>query len=189
MEFQQVLERRHAVREFVPEPVQREVLDRLVHAAALAPSAGNEQPWHFYLTLGDARQKMGAVIAQSTVHLQEFADVLPAATMEAATHWYASLGDAPVLVAVSMKEAADELDSLNKQLSIGAAIENLLLAAVNEGLAACNITFSFWVRDELNDFLELPAEESVVAVVAIGRASSTPPLAPAHHFDVATYLE
>lgn len=189
MELQRVIESRHAVREFTSEPVVREVLERVVRAAALAPSAANEQPWHFYIAMGEARQKMGAVIAQSTVHLQEFADVLPPSSLEAATHWYASLGDAPILVAVSMKAAVDELDTLNKQLSIGAAIENFLLAAVDEGLGACNITFSFWVRDELNEFLGLPAGETIVAVIAVGHPSSAPPLAPAHHFDIATYLE
>ena len=39
--------------------------------------------------------------------------------------------------------------TLNTMISAGAAIENLLLAATAYGLATCNVTFSYWVRDDL----------------------------------------
>jgi nitroreductase len=47
MEVFEAVRGRRSVRAFTPEPVSRELLNQLVAAAILAPSAVNEQPWHF----------------------------------------------------------------------------------------------------------------------------------------------
>src|SRR3989338_43587 len=39
--------RRRSIRDFQDKPVPRELLEKLVDAATQAPSAENEQPWHF----------------------------------------------------------------------------------------------------------------------------------------------
>ncbi|MER5629191.1 nitroreductase [Streptomyces nitrosporeus] len=44
---------RRAVRAFGAEPVPREVLERVLTAAARAPSSGNLQPWHVYAVAGE----------------------------------------------------------------------------------------------------------------------------------------
>ena len=41
------LKTRRSVRRFTEEPVAPEALDEILHAAMLAPSAKNQQPWHF----------------------------------------------------------------------------------------------------------------------------------------------
>jgi nitroreductase len=40
---------RRSSRQFTKEPVDDKAIDQLLHAAVSAPSAGNEQPWHFLL--------------------------------------------------------------------------------------------------------------------------------------------
>jgi hypothetical protein len=62
MDFFQVLEKRTSVRAFDPEvEVSAEVLDRLLAAAIRAPSAGNRQPWHFYVVRDPAvRRQLAA---------------------------------------------------------------------------------------------------------------------------------
>jgi nitroreductase len=44
---------RRAVRAFSNEPVPKEVLERVLAAAARAPSSGNLQPWHVYVVTGE----------------------------------------------------------------------------------------------------------------------------------------
>ena len=63
--------------------------------------------------------------------------------------WYSFLGEAPVVIGVTTPEIEGDFNLLNKYISVGCAIENLLLALADVGLGACNITFSYWVRDEL----------------------------------------
>lgn len=189
MEFKDLVAARHSVRDFKPDPVPNDLVKQVIAAASLAPSPANLQPWHFYVTTGESRAALGRVVAQSTVHLQEYVDVAPAEKIEEATRWYSYLGEAPVVIAVAMKSAEDDFDALNRQLAVGASLENLMLAATDLGLATCNITFSYWVRDEVAQAVGAAEDETIVAIVALGYPSATPPVAPAHNPDVATYLD
>ena len=47
--FYAAVESRRTIRDFLPEPVPREVLDRCLDAALLAPSSSNLQPWEFVI--------------------------------------------------------------------------------------------------------------------------------------------
>lgn len=42
--------KRVSVRKFAEKPIENEKLERLLRAAMAAPSAGNQQPWEFYVT-------------------------------------------------------------------------------------------------------------------------------------------
>ncbi len=48
----QAVESRRAVRGFTDQPVSKEVLERVLSAAAWAPSGSNLQPWHIYVVTG-----------------------------------------------------------------------------------------------------------------------------------------
>lgn len=189
MEFWQVVEARHSVRDFKDAPVPRDVLERIVHAASVAPSAMNEQPWRFHVTTGETRSQLGKVVSQATVHLSEYMEVLGPKRYEDAMKWYSSLGDAPVVIGVSMPTPESDFDNMNRLLSIGAAVENLMLAATAEGLGCCNITFSWWVRTELEELLGIGPGRSMVSIVALGYPSSVPPALPPKNEDVADWLD
>ncbi len=47
MELFEALRSRRSIRSYTEEPVSDELLAELLDAAMLAPSAGNQQPWHF----------------------------------------------------------------------------------------------------------------------------------------------
>jgi nitroreductase len=47
--FFETVESRRSIRDFLPEPVPQEVLDRAIDAARLAPSSSNLQPWEFVI--------------------------------------------------------------------------------------------------------------------------------------------
>lgn len=189
MEFWDVIENRHSYRDFRSDPIPRELIERCIHAAVAAPSAANEQPWRFHVTSGSSRSELGKLVAQATVHLAEYMDVLGPERYEDAVHWYSSLGDAPVIVGVSMPTAASDMDATNKLLSVGAAIENFQLAANAQGLVSCNVTFALWVRDELAELLEIGADRTVVCLIALGYPTDTPPAAPPRNEDVADWLD
>ncbi|GHF21683.1 nitroreductase [Streptomyces morookaense] len=53
MDVYEAVESRRAVRAFSEEPVPEEVLERVLTAAAQAPSSGNLQPWHIYVVTGE----------------------------------------------------------------------------------------------------------------------------------------
>lgn len=189
MEFWDVLRSRHAVRDYLPDPVPNDALRRILEAAQLAPSAMNAQPWHFYVCAGDVRERLGKVIAQTTVHLTEYMDALGPDRYQEVVRWYSSLGDAPVLIVVGMDRPDDDFGRLNAYLSVGTAIENLLLAATNEGFGVNNVTFSFWVRDDIASTVSAQPEEEIVSVITLGYPSEVKPVAPAHELNHVTFLE
>ncbi|WP_327287839.1 nitroreductase [Streptomyces sp. NBC_01198] len=53
MDVYEAVESRRAVQAFSDEPVPKEVLERVLTAAARAPSSGNLQPWHVYVVAGE----------------------------------------------------------------------------------------------------------------------------------------
>ena len=54
MDVYEAVASRRAVRGFSDEDVPRQVLDRVLGAAARSPSSGNMQPWHVYVVTGSA---------------------------------------------------------------------------------------------------------------------------------------
>lgn len=189
MDFWQVLEERRSIRDFKSDPVPREVLERVIAAAGIAPSSMNSQPWNFHVCTGRSRADVGEKIAQATVHLIEYMEVLGPERYEDAVKWYSSLGDAPVVIVLAMTRPDSDFDALNLTLSVGASLENLLLASQAEGVGACSITFGWWVRDELGELLELPADQTVAGIVALGYPTEVPPAAPPRRDDIAVWHE
>ncbi len=49
MELKEVLLKRRSIRKFTDEPVSKEMIDELMHAAMSGPSACNRKPWDFYV--------------------------------------------------------------------------------------------------------------------------------------------
>ena len=188
MEVYEAIMNRRSVRKFDGAAVERPVIERIIAAASAAPSSRNTQPWHFHVTTGATRDAVCGVTALSTVHLQEYLDMLPPTDYEAAERFFASLGSAPVVIVVSVPVPEDEPARINDTLGTGCAIENLMLAAFAEGLGCCNITFSFWVRDKLSDLLDLPDDREIISLVLLGHPAEIPePIV--RRSDVATYLD
>ena len=52
MDVYEAVTSRRAVRGFTDQPVPREVLKRVLSAAAWAPSGSDLQPWHIYVVTG-----------------------------------------------------------------------------------------------------------------------------------------
>lgn len=188
MDVMRAIHERHSVRVYTPDPVPQEDITRLIDAGAAAPSAMNSQPWRFHVATGHSRDRVNEVMALSTVHLTEYMDLIGPERFKQVEEFYANLGHAPVVIATTVPVVDNDLDRLNEYLSAGAAIQNILLAATEMGLGSCNITFSFWVRDQLLEAFEVPEAREIVSLILVGHPGETP-VAPEHREDVATILD
>ncbi|HEX9094329.1 MAG TPA: nitroreductase [Coriobacteriia bacterium] len=168
MDLYEAIESRHSVRGFKPDPVDRAVIDRLVHAAGHAPSSMNRQPWVFHVATGKWRDAVVEAMAASTLHLQEYIGIIDDEHLKAAEEFFANLGGAPVVMVVAVPTPTDDLERINTYVSAGCAIENLSLAARAEGLGCCNVTFSFWVRDRLSQAMSVPDDEEIISIIVVG---------------------
>ena len=55
MELMDAIRTRRSIRKFTDEAVPAEMVDTILKAAMLAPSAGNQQPWHFIVVTNRAK--------------------------------------------------------------------------------------------------------------------------------------
>jgi nitroreductase len=152
MNFWEVIENRYSVRNFDPGvDVPAETVERLLEAAIRAPSAGNRQPWHFYV-VRDPELRQGLVAAALG---QTFIAQAPVA----------------IVVCADAEQSAGRYGQRGRELyclqDTAAAIEHILLAAVALGLGGC------WVGafDERRaaGVLNLPQRHRPVAILPIGK--------------------
>jgi FMN reductase [NAD(P)H] len=175
MEFRELLPRRRMVRHYAPEPVQREAVERIVATVRRAPSAGYSQGQRLLvLTEPEARAESARILGWDARE----DDLEP---------W---LGTAPVHVLVCTREGDyhDRYRSPDKLqdgqeiewpvpywfVDAGAALMLLLLAAIDEGLAAGVSGVPLAAADELRSAFAIPEDVAVVALVTIGRPAPDP---------------
>jgi nitroreductase len=187
MELYETIRGRRSVRDYDGSEVERPVLERLIAAAGAAPSPYNSQPWRFVVATGAMRDAVCEITALSTVHLQEYLDMLPPSKLAQAEQFFASLGGSPVVIAVTVPLCEDDISRINAYLATGGAVQNLMLAAYAEGLGCCNLTSAFWVRDRLAAVLGIRADREIVSLVLVGHPAETP-ADPGRLDDIATYL-
>ena len=53
---------RHSMRAYLPTPVSREDITRMLEVAARAPSGSNTQPWKAYVLMGEMKERLTAEI-------------------------------------------------------------------------------------------------------------------------------
>ncbi len=152
MEFAELVRHRESVRNYDPaRPVDRAVLERVLEAGRIAPSAANRQPWRFLLV-------------SSPEMLAKIRPCYSAAWFQAAPH--------VLIVTGSRREAwtrkVDGWNALETDLAI--AMDHLILAATNEGLGTCWI--AAFSPDVLTKALGLSDDEEVLAVTPLGYQKS-----------------
>lgn len=171
---------RRSIRSFTGETVSYEDLDAILLAGTLAPSGKNKQPWEFYVVREDRREEMLGVMRQGI-------EKCKARDMDiGSSEWTAAaMEKTAVTVFIFYPDESDpsteepkdrySLNVVDVQ-SIGAAIQNMLLAAWDLGIGSLWICDVFYAYDELRDWLG--ARGKMIAAVSFGRADESPDARP-----------
>jgi nitroreductase len=169
MEFSDVLAKRRMVRNYTDATVERDKLERIAAAALRAPSAGNSQA-------------IGVVVVTDPDTRQRIAEIAdePAYVAAGFDPWV-SRAPAHIVISVSEKVYRDrysEPDKLNDDgtqidwpvpywwVDAGASMMAVLLAAVDEGLAAGFL--GVHSVPQLSDLLAIPDHFDPIGIVTIG---------------------
>lgn len=188
MELMDAIRARRSIRVFDGSPVSREVIDELVDAATYAPSRMNVQPWHFHIAMGESRPRVAEVMAMTTSYLDEYLDALGPEGVEHAARFYADLGSAPVVIGITSPVVEDVHEARDNAISVGAAIENFLLAAVDHGLSACSISIPHWISGRLASVFDIADGWEIMSMIVLGYADEVP-RPKGRNTDVVTYLK
>ncbi len=170
MDVYQAITTRRTIRRFQQKPIDPAVLERIVNAGRLAPSGANCQPVEFILVTEPA-------LCRQVVATTAWAGrVTPRRTPKPGqepTAWVIVLLNSQRGPASATADAA-------------AAIENMLLTAVDADLGSC------WIgsvqRDKLAAIADIPDYCAIDSVVALGYPDESP-LAEDTDDDIAYYLD
>jgi nicotinate-nucleotide--dimethylbenzimidazole phosphoribosyltransferase len=177
--YRVVAQRRDVRTGFRPDPVDDELLTRVLSAAHQGPSVGLSQPWDFIVLRDrEVRQR-----AQTLARRQQevFAAGLPGPRAQAfrALKVEAIL-DTPVNIVVTCDPTRGGRRVLGRHAqpqvaaySAACAVQNLWLAARAEGLGVGWV--SFFDERELATTLGLPAHLDVIAYLCLGHVEEFPP--------------
>ncbi len=173
---------RRAVRKFKDKPVDRKIIEQIIDAGRMAPSAINMQPWKFYILTNkddiiafSKAIKAGAVkgifksgikaIAKTVVSALRFphgADFMKEEDMV--------FHGAPIVIFITSPN-----DNEWAPLDIGMCAQNILLAAKSLGLDTCPIGMAKYVEyTKLYPRLNITKDERVNLAIALGYGDENP---------------
>jgi nitroreductase len=164
---------RRSIRKFKDEPISDDSIKTILNAGIQAPSSKNRQPWRFVVVGQDRRAEMVRVMRASIERLEEQGIDIGSAK------WTANVMEqAPVTVFVFDADTPRTKlpwegggDFVNVQ-SIGAAIQNMLLAALDLGLGSLWICDVLYAYDDLCDWLK--QEHQMIAAISFGYPDEQP---------------
>lgn len=189
----QLLEGRWSCRSFLPDPVPREIITRILDLARRSPSDCNTQPWHVLITAGEGTERFRAALSAhaSTVKIQpdfpfptRYSGVYLKRRMECGLQLYKSVGVAMGDRAASAKQAAKNFElfgaphaaviTTEAELGVYGAIDcglylqSFLLAAQSLGVGAVPQAALAAYAPFIRAHFGLPSNRLIVCGVSFG---------------------
>ena len=151
----EAIKTRRSIRKFTDEPVSEAQIETILRAAMAAPSAGNQQPWHF-------------IVMDDKKVLEKVSTLSPYVKFAAKS---------PLSIMVVGDRELEKFPG-NWMLDCSAAIQNLLLAAHAEGLGCC--WCGLWPEEDrvvaARELIGAPASAVPLAVLVLGHPSQNLPV-------------
>lgn len=184
----EAIEQRRSIRRFKDTPLSDDQINTILQAAIQAPSGKNRQPWRFIVVKEDKRAEMVRIMREGIAGMKAQGEDIGSA------EWTATVMEhAPVTIFIFnphgiapwLTRSIDQMfsDVVNIQ-SVGAAIQNMLLAAQDLGLGSLWICDVFYAYDGLCNWLE--EKTQMIAAVSFGYPNEQPAARPRKSIDEVT---
>ena len=154
---------RRSVRKYKSEPVSEDVLKNILEAGRLAPSATNNQPWHFIVV----RNKKG----KAACDYQGF------------NRW---VNEAAFIVVGFYRQSEVIIEKLSL-MDVTIALQNMVVAGWVQGVGSC--WMGAFDEPKLKETLNLPVDARLVGAIVFGIPDENPrpppkkPVTEIFHFD------
>jgi coenzyme F420-0:L-glutamate ligase/coenzyme F420-1:gamma-L-glutamate ligase len=190
-----VLPARRTVRSFTAQPVDPAAVTRAIEAALTAPAPHHSEPWRFVI-VSSAAARTRLLDAMHDAWVADLrGDGFTADQIARRTRRGLPLRDAPLIVVPCLELSAahgypDERRSQAERdmftVSMGAAVQNFLVALAVENLGSAWISSTLFCQDLAARALDLPPGWRPMGTVAIGHPAAPPPARPARNPDTFT---
>lgn len=184
MDVIDAIKKRRSIRRFKSTPVPDEIIKKILEAGRLAPSWGNVQPWRFIVVKDpETKSKIAKFVRQRQVERAPVV-IVCCADLHAWNDFAKRIEELnPGRPEVAEKTANDPWLNptlISKEMvlkrsveQIPYAIENMVLAAVNEGLGSC-IVGGRLLLPELEKLLKIPDHVVITNLLTLGYPDEDP---------------
>ncbi len=192
--FSELAHRRRSNLRIDPErAIDDNLLDQLITTAATAPNHHRTYPWRFRIIRGDGRRGLGNALADHLANkLDPLANKLdplankpdplankpdplankpdpdPALAQARVSKARSKYLRAPVMVVVASRTGEDEIATIENRDAVSAAIQTLLLAATEVGLASLWSTGAAAQSMEVAEFCGFDSTDTIIGLVYLG---------------------
>jgi len=179
-----LIQTRHSIRRFLPKPVPKEQIKRILESATWAPSTHNRQPWRF-VVLETKETRMRFVEAMSSLFRQDLlADGFPEIEVEkTVSRARQRILDAPVAILICLDTSlGDPYSDQRRQYaeflmgvqSVAMAGSTMLLAAHASGIGGVWMCAPLFAPGSVKSVLDLPQEWEPQGVILLGYPAYEP---------------
>lgn len=188
---------RRSIRKYKPDKVSVDILNKILDAGRVAPSGKNKQPWKFLVYGGEKKAELLAAMQSGINREKKGEALLPASRLGLPDAWNTLriMKEAPIVVMVLNTSGKSPFENITADervteivdtLSIGAAVENMLLRAEDLGIGTLWIANTCFAYPELTGYMNIKGQ--LVGAVALGYANEMPEVRPRKRLeDIAEY--
>lgn len=177
-EILEAIKNRRSIRKYKKLEVPQDKISTVLEAANWAPSNGNSQPWEFFVVKGDYVQKISKIFYDWAKDYIPNAPYIPAEKKPAMLEYAKDFGGAPVYIVVTYEVYDDAIKTEEALMATSAAIQNLSLAATEQGLGTVWIAGHVAHAQETRNILKLSNNRKVAGIIPIGYPDIKPPAPP-----------
>jgi nitroreductase len=180
----QVIHSRRSIRKYRPEPVSDTEIKAIIQAALYAPSARNQQAWHFTIVRDPAMM----CNLKETQKANMLRSGIESIVQRASEPGYVAFHNAPMLIIISAEEKAGSV-----LIDCGAAAQNIALAAESLDIGTCLMTSSerLFANDTegvLKKTLGIPEGYRHVLAISVGYKDCEQPKPASRRENLVNYL-
>lgn len=172
MELKDCINIRHSSRSYYKKSVKKNYVLKIINSARLAPSAANRQNWYFIVLQNEAKERVAFLMEDYLKKIKKIIKCKEHATLEydpslSVLESIEVIKQASTLILVFRNY--DESWFQGDYLSIGAAVEHMVLSATDLGLGSLWLRDVIYLRKEITNLFNLNDMELVTGL-AIGYA-------------------
>ena len=177
------IQERRSIRKYKNIPVEKNIIEEIIRAGILAPSAKNKQPWKYIVYSGTSKDELLDEMEKGLQREKNGKAALPdsAHGLPDAFNTLRIMREAPVLIIVLNTCGKSPFESIctDKRvteicdtLSIGASVENMLLRASELGIGTLWIGNTFFAYNEMVKYIG--TTNQLTGAISLGYADEKP---------------
>ncbi len=187
MDFFDVINTRKTIRKYKVDHPPIEDIKRIIDSGRLAPSATNSQNWNFVVIINDQiKQQMLQAVENTFAEIASWPESIGYENKITFSKNYSTFFvNAPVVIAIVETSKVSYIKEIYKKkkyteeqikevwadsslLSMGAAIENMSLAAHSLGYGSCWMCAPLAAAKKFKSILDLDEDQRVVSLLTLG---------------------